>query len=102
AASSIPFFTLLEIKSRVSSPEDGAKSRARSAPTPIPTANVVYLLDHLLWLMASVLYVWQFLNRRFFDKLFNACAATGISLRRKRGSRDETSSTWINRSRLFP
>src|ERR1700722_17695183 len=44
---------------------------AMTAPTPIPTANVVYLLDHLLWLIASVLCI-KFFDRWYFDRFFNA------------------------------
>src|SRR6267142_2915239 len=47
AAPSKPCFSVPVMYSRVFSPEEGAKSNARSAPTPIPTANVVNLSDQL-------------------------------------------------------
>jgi hypothetical protein len=88
---------------RVSSPEDGAKSTARTAPTPIPTANVVYLLDHLLWLIASVLCI-KFFNRWYFHKSLNA-GSTGLTTTKRpamrRGGKESICRGSSPRGRLY-
>src|SRR6266480_3222062 len=49
AAPSKPCFNKVPVRySRVSSPEAGAKSIARRAPAPTPTANAVNLLVHFI------------------------------------------------------